>query len=135
VSPLSVRRRVTVGGRTLENTQRQTIDSVITQDETGKLDVASEARWLYWLGQAARRRRESCNVRRSAVAHLLEREVVGIERFERGITMPRPIEQVLAVYASLCGMPDAREIFQDALDLWYANGLRPELLSDITPQD
>jgi hypothetical protein len=50
-----------------------------------------------------------------------------IRRFERGESLPRNIDQVISSYAKLAGVPDPREIYKRALELWYAEGTRPEV--------
>lgn len=82
-------------------------------------------RFLVWLARAAIDARNRAGARPEEIAAPLRVGVDKIRRFEAAKSMPREIDQVLAVYAELAGLDDPRQIYQQALDLWYAHGTAP----------
>lgn len=69
------------------------------------------------LSKECREAREESGVRRSALAHAIERGQNVIDRFERGQTWPtgRDIDQLVNAYADLCQI-DAYELWARAID-------------------
>ena len=88
--------------------------------------VGAHFRW--WLAQAAQEARGQAT--REDIASLSRSGIDKIRRFEAGRTLPQDLDQVIAAYAELAGVNDPREIYQRALDLWYAHGVRPAIGRD-----
>lgn len=82
-------------------------------------------RFLFWLGEAAKRLREEAGLGPSSIAAKLGRREATVEAFEKGINNPRDLEAILAIYAESVGLDDPRDIVRDALRLWYEHGEPP----------
>lgn len=81
----------------------------------------------YWLGIAARRRREQAGVSMSQIAVLLDMNTTkGVERFERAENRATNPEWVLAAYGLALGI-DPRDIVLEAAKDWKKHGSPPEL--------
>jgi transcriptional regulator with XRE-family HTH domain len=79
----------------------------------------------YWLALTMKTAREAADVTRSEVAARLRVTEATVARFENCESWPTRgvgIDQYLAAYGALLGVPDARRFWQDALDLWHERG-------------
>jgi hypothetical protein len=90
-------------------------------------------RYLYWLAEAAKQLREHAGVRPETVASIMDVGIHRIDRFEKAENWPRDAERLLAAYAQVVGLDDARDIYQRALDLWYEHGTAPLLSAKDDP--
>jgi hypothetical protein len=86
-------------------------------------EIATGRRMLYWLAQAAKRARG--DERREVVAALADQSKEIIKRFEDAVNWPQKLDQVVAAYAQVGGLEDGRQLWQEALDLWWAHGSKP----------
>lgn len=82
-------------------------------------------RLLYWLAEAAKQVRIDADASPERVADVLGRDGATIKRFEKAKHWPADADQLVAAYAQVGGLADAREIYQRALDLWYEHGTAP----------
>lgn len=82
-------------------------------------------RLLYWLAKACKEARQAKNVKVEHVAVLAGLSVDSVRRFERAETWPQDPDGLMAAYAELCGIEDALDLYQRALDLWREHGQRP----------
>jgi hypothetical protein len=84
-------------------------------------------RFLYWLAHAATQARERVDVRAETIASMLDMSVESVRRFETAKHFPNDPDRMIAAYAAVAGLDDPREIYQQALNLWYAHGSMPLL--------
>lgn len=82
-------------------------------------------RLLYWLAEAATKVRTDAGASPEHIAALLGVGAETIKRFERAKHWPSDPDRLVAAYAVIGGLQDAREIYQQALDLWYEHGTKP----------
>jgi hypothetical protein len=95
--------------------------------DSPEVSAPAGQRFLYWLAEAAKQLREHAGVRPETVASIMDVGIHRIDRFEKAENWPRDAERLLAAYAQAVGIPDARDIYQRALDLWYEHGTSPLL--------
>lgn len=81
---------------------------------------------LYWLGREVRALRETLGLTPEFVGAAFNISGNKIRRFEKGENQPQDVEQIVAGYAVLAGLDDAREIYARALRSWVAKGKKPE---------
>jgi transcriptional regulator with XRE-family HTH domain len=84
-------------------------------------------RFLYWIAEAALAARTSANASAERVADLIGVGSPTVKRFEQAKHWPADPDRVMAAYAEVAGLDDARQLYQRALDLWYEHGSRPLL--------
>jgi transcriptional regulator with XRE-family HTH domain len=84
------------------------------------VELPATDRMGYWLGRAARSYREEAKVVRSQIAGAVAIDQSTVARFEAGQSWPRPLDEMLAAYATLSGLEDVRVIWARALQLWEA---------------
>lgn len=97
-------------------------------DYSGVGQLPPGHRFSYWLGKAAREVREEADGTLPSIASKLGRRgIAGLERFERGQTLPQRLEQVLAAYALEAELEDPREIIVRAMRDWFQGGGPPVL--------
>ncbi len=82
-------------------------------------------RYEYWLGATARRCREDAGLSLEDMASHMRVSKEKIDRFEKGRTRPHDEGEVVAAYASICGIPEPRDIYEVALRDWYRHGEPP----------
>ena len=85
---------------------------------------------LYWMALTAQNVRGDESL--ESVASLAEVSVGSLRAFERANSWPQAarLDRVLAAYASVGGLGDAREIWRRALAQWEVDGEPPHLDSD-----
>jgi transcriptional regulator with XRE-family HTH domain len=78
----------------------------------------------HWLALTMAAARENADVRRSEVAARMRVSEGTVARFETGESWPQKgsVDQLLAAYGELLGVPDARDFWQLALDNWRQDG-------------
>ena len=91
------------------------------------MDLIPGQRLSFWIGQAAKARREEAGIRLEAVAADTQVGKETVDRFEKGRTRPQGLEEMLVAYAKLTGLDDPREIVVAAVRLWYDAGVNPAL--------
>lgn len=95
-------------------------------------------RFSWWLADTLRDERERAGQPVELVAYVLGVNVRTIERFEdsayRGADGEKPygadIDRMVATYAYLLGLDDARDLWQLALDRWRSEGPPPDFMAD-----
>ena len=80
-----------------------------------RVRVGEVTTMLRCLGRAARGARKRAGKRTIHVAVALDKDTATIQRFERGETQPRNLDQFVDAYAKAIGV-DAKAIWTDALD-------------------
>jgi hypothetical protein len=84
-------------------------------------------RFLYWIAEAATAARVDAGASPERVADLIGVGSPTVKRFEKAQNWPADPDRVMAAYAAVAGLGDARQLYQRALDLWYEHGSRPLL--------
>jgi transcriptional regulator with XRE-family HTH domain len=79
----------------------------------------------YWLGATARRLREEAGLSLEDMASRMHASKEKLDRFEKGRTRPHNESEVVAGYAEVCGIADARSVYALALEEWNARGQAP----------
>lgn len=92
-----------------------------------EMDFIPGQRLFFWIGQAAKARREDAGLRLEAIAAETGHGKETLDRFEKGRTRPHELEVMLVGYAKLTGLEDPRDIVAQAVRLWYENGVNPAL--------
>jgi transcriptional regulator with XRE-family HTH domain len=93
---------------------------------------------LYWLGKTLRQEREAKNLKLADVYAMLRTQgettaESTLSRLENGHTWSRETEKIITVYAFMCGIDDARDLWAKALRQWLQHGGVP-VLGELTPQ-
>jgi hypothetical protein len=86
--------------------------------------------FAYWLAKAATQVREGAHATPEHVGAAARLRSETVTRFEKAENWPRDLDRLMAAYADVAGIDDARKIFDLALDKWYANGDAPVLHAD-----
>lgn len=86
--------------------------------------------FAYWLAKAAIEVREGAHATPEHVGAAARLRSETVTRFEKVENWPRDLDRLMAAYADVAGIDDARTIFDLALDKWYANGDAPQLHAD-----
>jgi transcriptional regulator with XRE-family HTH domain len=89
------------------------------------MDRPPGQRFEYWLGATARRLREEAGLSLEDMASRVHASKEKLDRFEKGRTRPHNESEVVAGYAEVCGIADARDVYALALDDWNAHGQAP----------
>lgn len=85
-------------------------------------------RFIYWLAKAAQSTREQAGASVLQVAALAGVKTdTTIKRFERAEHWPVDPERFIAAYAQIAGINDPRDIYREAMTLWYEHGSAPAL--------
>lgn len=87
----------------------------------------ADERFLYWLAAAAVELREAAGEDPETIAYMLRVRAETIRRFERAEHWPRDTERLVAAYATVGGLSDARQVYQRAIALWHERGTQPRL--------
>lgn len=74
---------------------------------------------LLYLSEAAIAARKRANRKIEPVAALADVSSAVLYRFERGESWPNKLDSVIAAYADVGGLADARDLWQAGLDLWH----------------
>jgi transcriptional regulator with XRE-family HTH domain len=93
----------------------------------GAMDLVPGQRLFFWIGQAAKARREDAGIRLEGTAAEIGVGKETVDRFEKGRTRPHELEAMLVGYAKLTGLEDPRDIVAQAVRLWYEAGVNPAL--------
>lgn len=89
-------------------------------------DVPAGQQFMYWLSEVAYREREARHIKRELVAGYAGVSTNTIKRFENeGAGTHNTIAHVIAGYAHALGMPDGRDLYARAMDLWLSECKRP----------
>lgn len=79
-------------------------------------------RMAFWVGQVARRYRESAGVKRSQIAGAMAIDQSTVTRFETSGRFSSNIDEILLTYAELTGVEDPRDIWAAAVASWPSEG-------------
>jgi len=90
-------------------------------------DLSPEMRFSHWLAFTCKLARENAGTAVAAVSAASGKDQSTIHRFEKEATWSRDPDGMLAAYAKTCGIEDARELWQVALNLWRNHGEVPQL--------
>jgi hypothetical protein len=104
-------------------TGRQWLDTI--GQTPGEMDFIPGQRLFFWIGQAAKARREDAGIRLEGMAAEIGRGKETLDRFEKGRTRPQELEAMLVGYAKLTALQDPRDIVADGVRLWYDAGVSP----------
>jgi transcriptional regulator with XRE-family HTH domain len=89
------------------------------------MDFVPGQRLFFWIGQAAKARREDAGLSLEKVAAEIGLGKETVDRFEKGRTRPHELEAMLVGYATLTGLDDPRDIAAQAVRLGYEAGVNP----------
>jgi hypothetical protein len=92
-------------------------------------------RFLYWLAAAAVEARESAGEDPETIAYMLRVRAETVRRFEKAEHWPRDTERMIAAYAAVARIPDPRNLYERALELWHDHGTRPAIGGDDAAAD
>lgn len=84
-------------------------------------------RFETFLADEAKAARESVGANIETVAGLVGRKGRTVERFENQETSPDDQERLIAAYAEVAGLGDAREIYRRAVEEWIQRGAAPQI--------
>lgn len=93
------------------------------------MGMSNEAKMSWWLGETLRRAREDAGAPLQSVVAAAglgsDRTLYRLETHRAGYG--RDIDAYIAAYGFVLGISDARDLWQDALDTWRAEGRAPDL--------
>src|ERR1017187_8043325 len=83
------------------------------------------SRMSYWIADVLLDARERHGITEGEMATSLGVNWRTIRRLEKGESMGRDIDRFVAQYAYVCGIPDARDLWTDAIAAWRKYGEAP----------
>jgi transcriptional regulator with XRE-family HTH domain len=90
-------------------------------------DGGAGRRLSYWLSETLKALRQDAGIEEDDVARILKVDRNTVRRIEREESFDRnKIDSYLAGYAFILGMDDPRDLWDLALDRWWAEGAPPE---------
>lgn len=116
--------------RSPDNPKGDVMSAWMQREGLGAADMPVGTRMSYWIARTLNRVRTRAGIHERTMAELMGVDARTIKRWEAGDSFGRrsELDRAIAGYAYVLGMEDGRELWQDALDWWRAEGAPPEFI-------